>query len=491
MRPRGSITIFASLSFMLVAQLLFTLLEGAHGIEVAKCARMDTETVLESVFADYCTPLWENYHILGAAAAQNSGGFSLNGREAQIRNQSGISLEAGRHLLHADMVDVEFSGYTLLSDQAGKVFEEAACAYMKENLGYEAAKSLYSKYEAVRKVKKDVGSSGDKIEKAESALQESKEQEGTAATGLSAKESAEEKKNVLDTVTEAKRKGILSYVLPQSANLSGRSLLLDQTVSHRRLMQGTKRKQEEGDWYRKILMNQYLLEHLSCYTSQKEKRALTYELEYILAGRGKDADNLKTVVQEMLGLREVLNMASIVSMPEKQAEAMTLALTIAGASVNPVIIEAVKYGILAAWAFVESVMDMRTLLSGGKIATIKSELDWTSGLDRIPELLSGGSGAKQNAKGMGYKDYLGLMLLFHSDQKASMRAMDVEEAYIRQLKGYELFQMDHMLCEAEILSTYSYEPVFLGFVSLLETKENRFCIRVRSRYSCLRREGGV
>ena len=38
-----------------------------------------------------------------------------------------------------------------------------------------------------------------------------------------------------------------------------------------------------------------------------------------------------------------------------------------GASVNPAIIEAVKYGILAAWAYVESVLDIRALLDGDKI----------------------------------------------------------------------------------------------------------------------------
>ena len=73
-------------------------------------------------------------------------------------------------------------------------------------------------------------------------------------------------------------------------------------------------------------------------------------------------------VDRLLLIRDGLNMASIMSMPDKQAEAEALAIAMAGASVNPAIIEAVKYGILAAWAYVESVLDIRALLDGDKIS---------------------------------------------------------------------------------------------------------------------------
>ena len=65
MRRKASITVFAALSLMLVAQLLFTLLEAARHYELQKVLYMNTDTVLESVFADYCSPLWETYKILG------------------------------------------------------------------------------------------------------------------------------------------------------------------------------------------------------------------------------------------------------------------------------------------------------------------------------------------------------------------------------------------------------------------------------------------
>lgn len=541
MRQRGSITVFASLSLMLVAQLIFTFLEGAHCQEVAKCARMNTESALESVFADYCTPLWENYHLLGFVAETGDGAFALNNREAQVRRLTQESLGTGSHLLHMDMTDVEFSSYLLMSDQAGRVFEEAVCAYMKQNVGYEAAKTLYGSYEAVLDLDKKYKGSDESIENARQALEEAKQQaeeqsgmqvdkgqtqtaflygENSLAgrgmtmahrnttqksskrkketkkkkpekqTQINETESAdEEEENLLDTIAEAKQKGVLTLVLQQDSKLSDCAIKLDQTVSHRSLRSGTGEMLPDSDWYQKVLLNQYLINYLGCYTDKLDHQSLNYEMEYVLAGKEKDSENLKIVVEELLAIREALNMASIMAMPDKQTEAMTLALTIAGATVNPLIIEAVKYGILAAWAFVESVLDLRTLLAGGKIAMVKSELEWTSNLSALPELLSGWSCAKENPQGMDYKSCLGLLLYFHGEQQLSMRAMDVEETAIQSLEGYDNFQMDHLVCDADICASYGYKPAFLSFVHLLKDKTGQFQIQNKARYSYFEKGG--
>lgn len=534
MRRKGSITVFASLSFMLVAQLIFTFLEGAHCLEVSKGTQMNTGSVLESMFADYCTPLWEQYRILGVTAEESGGNFSFNQREANLRNLTKENLGSGSHLLHADMTDVEFTSYLLMTDQKGKVFQKAACAYMKENMGYETAKTLYSSFESVKNIKKGYDGSDKSIENAKSALKESSREGKQTQTGavLMAEpgtgspmvyrktpiqtvkrntytkkvenvlqtaqngqsehvSSGGREKNILDLVAEAKKKGVLTFVIPKGTELSKGSLPLSKTVSHRSLKKGTGDLSSGSDWYQKVLFNQYLLNYLTCYTEKQNDRALNYELEYLLAGKSMDSDNLKAAVKELLAMREALNMASISAMPDKQEEAGVLALTIAGATANPLVVESVKYGILASWAFVESVLDLRTLLKGGNIAMIKSEADWTSHLNRLPELLTEWSCARENPQGMGYKSYLGLLLYFHSGQKLSMRAMDVEEAAIRKTAGYEGFCMDHLVCETKIRACYDYQPVFLGFVNLLGNKTSRFRVNKEAWYSFFERKGGV
>lgn len=512
MKRRGSITIFAALALMLVAQLLFTLLEGARCLEMDKVAVMNTDSVLESVFADYCTPLWETYHLLGVTAADGEGTFSLNNREAQVRNLTGENLGSkgsvaqfsGVSLLSAEMVDVSFEPYLLMSDQGGEVFEAAVCAYMKENFAYEAAKSIYNNYEAVGELKKSYGDSGSQIDNAIDALEEAKEAKeteempnmkgsgkGIAEPQNSSAQGSSEEENPLTAVAQAKQRGVLSLVLPKNTALSDAKLQLEQTVSHRQLQTGTGEPVAQDDWYQRVLLNQYFVNYLACYTNPKENRAMKYELEYLIAGKAADTDNLRTVVGELLAIREVLNMASLVASPEKQEEAFALAMALAGFTLNPIIIEIVKYGILAAWAFVESVLDLRTLLDGGKITLLKNQMDWTSNVHNIPELLSGWSQAKNCPQGLGYTDYLSLVLLFHGGEKLAMRAMDVQELTVCMRTGYENFRMDHLLCEAKITATYEYCPVFLGFVSLLQKRADCFRIQNNSEYSYFMRKEDV
>ncbi|MCM1105415.1 MAG: DUF5702 domain-containing protein [Blautia sp.] len=509
-RRRGSITVFAALSLMLVAQLIFTLLEAARNAEYGKVLQMNTDAALESVFAEYVSPLWDNYHLLGFSAENGDNKLSFNNQEAEMRNLSCANLSsrgktrvlAGSSLLTADMTDAEFTSYMLMTDQQGKVFQAAVVSYMKNNLAYETARSVYDGYESAKELKKDYGDGDASIGSALDALESIEESsEGAPQTaaggsrkGISRKDSEGEfsengsggtEENLLTTVVDTKQKGVLSLVLPESAKVSGAQVELAQTVSHRKLQQGTEERALSGDWYDQVLMNQYLTHYLANYTDKAVDRGLNYELEYLIGGKSSDAENLRLVVAEILAMREAMNLAGLVASPAKQAEALELALLLAGATVNPLIIEAVKYGILAAWAYAESILDLRTLLAGGKVAMLKSDADWTSDLHAIPALLTGFSQAKSSPQGKSYKDYLSLLLFFHSEETLAMRAMDVQEAAVRQNAGYEGFRMDCVVCEAEVRAAYSYVPVFLGFVTLLGEEAQTFCIRRTSRYSYL------
>lgn len=502
---RGSITIFAALSLMLVAQLIFTLLEAARNVELHKILQMNTDAVLESAFAGYCSPLWEKYRLIGLCAEDTLGNFSLNRQEAGLRNLTAASLgskkgqylPAGSSLLTAEMTDAEFTSYLLMTDQRGGVFEAAVTSYMKNNLTYEAVQSLYSSYESAREIRKGYGDGDASIGDALDALEEiqtsdrekvsSGMEESAQAQWMPVMLGSAQEENLLTTVMAAKKRGILSLVLPKNAALSDAEMDLARAVSGRRLEQGIGGRSLTGDWYGQVLMNRYLLHYLTDFTDEAGDRGLCYELEYLIGGKGSDLANLKIAVGELLAIREAMNLGSIVLMPEKQAEALALATLLAGVTVNPLIIEAVKYGILAAWAFAESILDLRTLLAGDRISMMKSEVEWTSDLDGIPELLSGFAKAKSSPGGKAYRDYLGLLLFFHSTKTLAMRAMDVQEATIRRVAGYEKFRMDCVICEAKVCGTYAYAPVFSGFATLLGDSPDRLCIRRDAEYSCLKK----
>jgi hypothetical protein len=329
------------------------------------------------------------------------------------------------------------------------------------------------------------------IQNAQDALQQ--ESQSPALKGSGAGGAQEEQaepaesesmvENPLTAVAEAKKKGVFALVLLESASLSTNALTLEKTVSHRKLNCGTATDAGESAWYQTVLFDQYLEQYLSCYTNVRDGRALSYELEYLIGGKAADADNLRLVVKELLATREALNMTSLLASSARQAEALSLATAVAGASVNPVVIEAVKYGIMAAWAFVESVLDLRTLLAGGKIALIKSDADWTANVNELPTLLSGWSQAKSSAQGLDYSGYLGILLLSKSGGTLAMRTMDVEEATVQREAGYADFQMDHVVCETKLTATYEYKPLFMSFVSLLHEKTGIFRIQRTTSYS--------
>lgn len=541
---KGSITVFAALSFMLIAQFIFTMLEVSRTIEVRKALQMNTESVLESIFANYCSPLWEEYRLLGTSVVNSDGDLSFNNVQAELQNLTEVnlggrekSLLAGTSLLTAKMTDANVEEFLLMTDDAGAVFQELVCAYMKENLTYETARTIYDNFNDMKNAKEQYGDTGNSIDTARDSIKEAREEERRIQEELqkqsedakkSGKDSSKKKKklpkmkgasgekvrvtsskspkvssdatsaemleeeeNILDIVSETKKNGVLSLVLPDDATLSNSAISLDSSVSHRTLEKGNSQREGSDDWYSDVLLNQYFNNYFSCYTNQKSGHHMKYELEYLIAGKGEDAENLRTVIKELLAVREAVNMASIVTMEDKQAEALAMSVTLVGFTLNPAIIEFVKYAILAAWAFVESVLDLRTLLQGGKIPIIKTQLTWTSNLSELLSLLSGWSKAKESSTGFDYQSHMAALLFLQNNGKVCMRAMDMQEATVCSVEGYEDFKMDRVIVDAKVCATYEYSPVFLGFVTIVEKKMNNFRMQQTSHYSYLVGKEGV
>ena len=61
----------------------------------------------------------------------------------------------------------------------------------------------------------------------------------------------------------------------------------------------------------------------------------------------------------------------------------TIAAALAGFTGNPAIIKTVQIAVVGAWAYIESIQDIRALLMGGKIALVKSKEQWTTDLAHL------------------------------------------------------------------------------------------------------------
>lgn len=470
-QEKGSITVFSLLSLLLITAALFALLEGARLQEMRRFAKLQTEASLESAFANYNRCLWENYRLLGNECSQ---------MEPILEKSASGRLGGGANLLKMQPEKISLNAYTLLTDGRGTVFVKSVSAYMQENFIYESAKELYNQYEAIKNI---MGSNEMNLEKIEEALEEiqnmevSKENmsrrsidEKTADRVDTNPEEMVDVESVLETAKAWKEKGILELVLEDTSQISKQQQDFRDGLLLRELETGNYEKTQEINWKDRIFLQQYLVCYMSNFRKVEDNRALSYELEYLIAQKNSDVENLKVVAAKLLAIREAANFLFLISNPEKLMKAEEVALLFVGASANPVLIQVVKIALLTAWALAESILDVRAILAGKKIALLKSEEAWTVELEQIGALAEGFAMAKDNPQGLSYEQYLGILVFFEKEETLGMRAMNLQEATIRKNYQEDSFRMDGLVTQAEVSISYSYQAVF-PFLRVIDAQE--------------------
>lgn len=459
---KGSISIFTLLVMILVASVLFVLLEATRCQEIRRLSNLQTQLALESAFANYNPVLWEEYEVLGCDVSQ------LERHVFERANCKADTSLRGLNLLRFGVQDFETKEYTLLTDGGGAVYEQAVASSMKETLVYGMAKELFNQYEVIKRLEKE--SNWSPLWLINGLSQELPEVEITI-------------ENPMKEAVGIQNKGVLELVVDDMRMLSDKSLNLKELVSHRTLAQGKSPIIPENEWLDKVLLQQYILQNMSNYCSQIQHPGMAYEVEYVIGGKGSDIENLKYVVNRLLLLREMTNFLYLTSNAAKMEEAGVIALALAGTSVNPVVVEVVRMGIVAAWAFGESVLDVRALLQGKKIPLLKSASTWTLEISQIASVTKGYFTAKECENGLSYQQYLGILLLFLQDNELSMHAMDMQEVALRMHERNGSFRMDEILVQAKLEIDYFTFPVFLTFYQLDYTFPEIYHIRTEQTYS--------
>ena len=255
----------------------------------------------------------------------------------------------------------------------------------------------------------------------------------------------------------------MGSVLGNTAVVSNAAVHLQDYLSHRNIRSGTgvnPNFQAPTGMAEDLVFDCYLLEKCSRYGNEMDKSLLKYQIEYIIAGKGSDVENLEKVVGRLLLWREVANVIYIFSDSAKCMQAELLALTLTAVLMVPELVEPVKYSILFAWAYVESISDVKCLLNGGKVPIMKSEGDWNTGISSILSFAGGVSESASCEHGLSYEDYLRIMLFMQDDTEKNMRAMDIMEMDIRMTPGNSCFCMDacfdSCVADISISSAYGY-----------------------------------
>lgn len=250
--------------------------------------------------------------------------------------------------------------------------------------------------------------------------------------------------------------------MPKDKQVSGKSVDDKVLASNRSLRRGYGEFDDvaEKTGLSQVAFGEYILTHFSSAAKdggEVSAGALEYEIEYILSGKGSDRENLEAVLKKLLALRFVPNYAYLQGDTAKRAEAQALAVTLCTVIAFPAAAEALAQVLLLAWAFGESIMDLRSLMKGFGVPLTKTGESWQlslSGLMSLGAQETGQEGADTQG-GLKYKDYLRALLFLNRQKGLPMRALDMVELGLRQKKGLSWFRADDCISRMEVTSTVS------------------------------------
>ena len=239
----------------------------------------------------------------------------------------------GTDLLGIVPSHVEITSCMLLTDGDGAVFEKAVASYMKEHLLLDSVKEMYRNYQSMDAIRDGCENVDEAMEAGQEALENQKNEINLDDQTKQSQE-VEPVNNPMNQIEDAKKKGIIALVLPDDMNLSGKQLEnTGQLLSKRKKVIGTAGSDTvKNTWYDRAGMNCYLAEYMGNLRQPAEKGELCYELEYILAGKQNDAENIKSTFNKLVLIREMANLTYLLSDVDKVKKVSEMAAILGGAS---------------------------------------------------------------------------------------------------------------------------------------------------------------
>ncbi len=465
---RGYITVFLSLSLTLILSLVFAVIEGARISAIRMKFECVTDIGMNSVLAEYHRELLKQYDLLFVDTSYGGSHPEIANTEAHLYNYTqkncrpaeGNSLTGGRDFLAMDMGAVEIPEYSVASDENGTVLKRQVTDYMND----------YPLGAVLDKIGANVGLlQGFGIDTKDVDGWRRQYEAEIDAIGLPEKETEDgEMEEVLlnnpaDFVNATRSSGVLNLVLENPSAVSAVKVDLGDYISHRsKRMTGTglcAEAVETGGAPNELVFQAYLFEKCGYYGAEMDKSLLKYQMEYIVAGKDTDWQNLEQVAKKLLLWREAANMMYLLSDGAKMAEAQALATALTAVILMPALAEPVKFTILFAWAYVESLQDVKTLLGGGRVPVFKTAADWKTGIGCLKDV-KGSLTEDSGGNGLSYKEYLQIMVFLQNAESRTERAMDIMEMDIRQTPGNARFRLDGCFdtyqAHLEVTSRFGY-----------------------------------
>ena len=492
-RAPAGVTVYAIMIFTLMCTLIFTLIRSA--IFSATAARIDTACSLasEAAFAGYSNKVFDKYGIF---VLRNTSSASTRMNEVLQANMSGGQ---------ARLRNTYISDQVFMTDNGGEPFYKEALDYMQNESVTDYLSSLSGEISDSRKISglENLGKISESISSmanenlSDETLREkfsSVEREVDTALGESdnhgnfvsfmkddlsnGKTRWEEKlqreaesgeseatpdndRSLLNGFRNIQRflKGDLTGLVLGGRSVSGRNSSLE--VKNEDITGSSYGGEGFGS---NVIFTEYLFLKYKSYTdlsgSETGGANPLYELEYMIGGKDNDRDNLNLVMKRLALIRQGLNMLHIMSDAPKRGESDAMAAAMFGWTLNPLIIKAGSYAIMAAWSYAEAVSDLKLLYEGKKVPVYKTAANWNLSLEKMLTGDLAPAGGAGNT-GLDYEMYLrGLLELMPVGTKCA-RAMDVIEMRMKDAGDTDFRMRDCVFSQVLYTSyemPYSFAP---------------------------------
>lgn len=458
MRNQGQITVFLSL-ILISLLVLFLAAIGVVGFHMDRARVSEAaKGASEHIKADYQGQIFEEYHVLLLDKTYAGRG------EGALEDRMLRYLDYTLSSYGFQVQDVSLTGMESVMDSHCALLREQICDYM----------TLYLQVKAVKDV-------GEWMKLDDSSAETMAQEIATGKLEESEKSGDWKGEDPRKALQREMKHGLLDLVLPENSGVSGVKIDMRDLPSH------TGQKASSSGWNRSDGGQEYsddrqkasdsrqdrtdgeddygmdtsfedidrleadmqkmtrnglsemtdagkeLLYGLTCFDyftrADGKGHPLQCEVEYLIAGRDNDYDNLQAVVNQIVLHRMPVNMAVLLTDPEKMAEIDSIALTL---SIAPgITYGAAKYLLAACLSYAETLVEIRSLLAGHKIPLVKTGAEWIVDFDSIGKLTEIDQINYTGADGVDYRAFLFLLMAEKGDVIYE-RMCDVMQMVVRE-----------------------------------------------------------
>ncbi len=466
----GYMTVYLALIMGILLSLIMAVITAARISTVRMHIECCADMALDSALAEYHREMLRQYELFFIDTSYGTGDPSYHRTEEHVfdymernlRPQEEFKVMAGAKDitgLSAESVTLRQAG--VATDEEGSVLKYHVVQYMKDINGISLAEELLGFGRAAEKWQ------GYDMEAKWDAAEAAMKEEIIHKKRLQDEEwDGEIPETPSDAVQATRGEGILGAAA-QGMKLSAASIAEASRSSVRKLNQGTglaADKDKADGLLANGMLYAYILQKCGYFGAEKEGGALAYQVEYILHRNTGDRENLKKTLREILLIREAAN-ATFLFGSGLRSQAGITAKFIAGVLGLPEMADTIETVILFAWAYAESVKDIRILLKGDKVPVMKTEGSWNTPFSQLLTYRAHLDSYKSAEGGLSYRDYLGALLFCHGSKDAVKGLADIMESDIRLTPGNGRFRIDGLIDGMEacirVVSRYtgSYEII--------------------------------